>query len=63
MDTSEQYIKMAECEEIQEGKPYKDTYYCEIRLGIVYNQNNVIFVDGENNSTFAPICPKAYHIT
>ena len=44
----ELYIKMNDCPEIQEVKPYKVAIYCKLRYGILRIGDDVMFVDGEN---------------
>jgi len=48
MDTSETYIKMCDCPEIQGLRPFRDDYYCELREGIVRYGD---FVSSTNGAT------------
>ena len=46
MDTSETYIKMCDCPEIQKRKPYNDEYYFEFREGICHHGDFVSYQEG-----------------
>ena len=46
MDTSETYIKMCDCPEIQKRKPYNDEYYFEFRGGICHHGDFVSYQEG-----------------